>query len=112
MIDFTCDVKDIEYAKSTLYKILPNNIFSGLVFYESGRSLHAYGSTGLKNKEWIDFMGRLLLANIPNKPEIVDTRWIGHRLMGRFSSLRWSSNSGMYLQIPSRIAMINSNVHS
>lgn len=103
MIDFDCSVEDLGYAKSTLYKLLPNNIFSGLAFYDSGRSLHAYGSTGLKNKEWINFMGRLLLSNIPNHPSIVDTRWVGHRLMGGFSSLRWSSNSDMYLKVPSRI---------
>ncbi|RTE64542.1 hypothetical protein EH243_16865 [Amphritea opalescens] len=103
MIDFDCSVQDLKYAKATLYKILPNHIYSGLVFYESGRSLHAYGSTGLNNKQWIDFMGRLLLANLPNEPSIVDTRWVGHRLMGGFSSLRWSSNSGMYLKVPSRI---------
>jgi hypothetical protein len=103
MIDFDCGLRELDYAKDILYKVLPNHIYSGLVFFESGRSLHAYGSTGLSNKQWVDFMGRLLLANLPNKPSIVDTRWVGHRLMGGFSSLRWSSNSGMYLKIPTHV---------
>ncbi|MFT7389033.1 MAG: hypothetical protein ACI8VC_002297 [Candidatus Endobugula sp.] len=105
MIDLNCPPNELVLAKSKLAKILPHHIFAGLVFYDSGRSLHAYGSTALKNKEWIQFMGRLLLVNHPEEPTVIDTRWIGHRLLGGYSSLRWSSNSGMYLKIPQIIHM-------
>jgi hypothetical protein len=103
MIDFSCTVDELDLAKATLRKILPSHIFSGLVYYDSGRSLHAYGSCHLQKNKWVEFMGSLLLANLPDKPQIVDSRWVGHRLLGGFSSLRWSSNSGNYLRIPSEI---------
>ena len=35
--------------------------------------------------------------------EIVDSRWIGHRLIGGYSSLRWTNNTGMYRSEPSKI---------
>jgi hypothetical protein len=36
-------------------------------------------------------MGRLLLLNLPEKPCLVDTRWVGHRLIGGYAALRWSA---------------------
>lgn len=49
-------------------------------------------------------MGHLLLINPRNGAEVVDTRWVGHRLIGGFGSLRWSNNSGQYLGLPTRVA--------
>jgi hypothetical protein len=104
MIDLDCSVEHLEAAKKILSRVLPRNISSSLVFYNSGRSLHAYSLMRLKpTKEWHDFMGRLLLANLPSHSPVVDSRWIGHRLIGGFSSLRWSSNSDAYLKIPERV---------
>lgn len=104
MIDLDCSVDHLEEAKIILGRILPTNIASSLVFYNSGRSLHAYSLLRLKpKKEWHEFMGRLILANLPAQPPVVDSRWIGHRLIGGFCSLRWSSNSGQYLQMPERV---------
>ncbi|RNF51540.1 hypothetical protein EBI00_06485 [Marinomonas hwangdonensis] len=103
MIDFNCKIEDIDKAKKVLSNLLPKEIFHSLSFYESGRSLHAYGSTPIPNTRWVEFMGRLLLANLPNEPSIIDTRWVGHRLVGGYSSLRWSANSDYYLKIPTKI---------
>lgn len=103
MIDFHCPPENFRAAYSALSKILPNVILSGLVFYDSGRSFHAYGSKPLDNANWVKFMGRLLLANLPNQTPIVDTRWVGHRLLGSYASLRWSSNSSQYLKEPTLI---------
>lgn len=69
-------------------------------FFETGRSLHAYGTHLITPRRWIQLMGHLLLANLPNQPPIVDTRWIGHRLTAGYSSLRWSKNSHRYLSFP------------
>lgn len=102
-IDLACSVEDIDLAKSSLRKVLPSHIYSGLIFYDSGRSLHAYGSCFLTKKKWIEFMGRILLSNFPDSETIVDNRWVGHRLLGGFSSLRWSSNSGHYQKLPEKI---------
>lgn len=105
MIDLDCSVEYLDEAKKILGRVLPRRIASSLVFYNSGRSLHAYSVERLKPiKEWHDFMGRLLLANLPSDPPVVDSRWIGHRLIGGFCSLRWSSNSDAYLKIPERVS--------
>ncbi len=103
MIDFNCHIDEFEIAKNTISHLLPREIFNSLSYYASGRSLHAYGSTPITHAKWIEFMGRLLLANMPNQASLVDTRWIGHRLIGGFSSLRWSANSNHYLKIPNEI---------
>ena len=102
MIDFNCPNYEFDYAYSSLEKTLSNDMLSGLEFYDSGRSLHAYGRQAIDNSDWVKFMGRLLLANLPHKPAVVDTRWIGHRLLGGYASLRWSSNSSHYIKTPER----------
>lgn len=102
-IDFCCKEHEIEYAIGCLRKVLPREIYLGLNFYNSGRSFHAYGSKLLTHKEWINFMGRLLLANYPDQNQVIDTRWIGHRLIGGYGSLRLSNNSKNYLSLPTRM---------
>jgi len=73
------------------------------VFF-SGRSFHAYGVEPVSHARWVRFMGLLLLGNMPGKPAIVDTRWIGHRLLAGYSALRWSKNSAHYVGMPTYFA--------
>lgn len=103
MIDFCAPLEEFIQAKSTVTKLLPSYINSSLKFYSSGRSVHAYGSTLLKPIDWRNFMGRLLLANYPDKKPIVDARWIGHRMIAGYSTLRLSCNSSAYLGYPELI---------
>lgn len=103
MIDFCCDKSNIEYAKSCIEKSIGIRLSSGLNYYDSGRSMHAYGSHLLAPVEWRRLMGKLLLANFPNAISVVDSRWIGHRVIGGFSSLRLSNNTDQYLKYPSKI---------
>lgn len=104
MIDFSTEktVNREMFERMSLY--LPKTLMLNMAVYSTGRSFHAYSTTLLTPKGWFDFMGRLLLINPRNQPDIVDSRWIGHRLIGGFGSLRWSNNSGMYLGLPSRIS--------
>lgn len=103
MIDFSIedDMDDEIFDRMSRY--LKKSLMLNMAFYRSGRSFHAYSTTLLSPKEWLDFMGRLLLINPRNQPDVVDSRWVGHRLIGGFGALRWSNNSGLYLGIPSRI---------
>lgn len=102
MIDFVC--KDWSYRlESELANYLPRSVVRELLVFSSGRSFHAYGLTLLEPKEWHELMGRLLLINPPDAVPYVDTRWIGHRLIGGFSSLRWSCNTGAYKKYPERL---------
>ncbi|WP_256666165.1 hypothetical protein [Pseudomonas sp. B14-6] len=105
MIDFQAPENKIRESISSLEKVIPKSIFNELVFYNSGRSCHAYSLKIISNSEWIDFMGRLLLVSHPHEDQIIDTRWIGHRLMSGFSSLRWSANTDQYLALPRKIIM-------
>lgn len=82
--------------------ILGASLCRTLVFYDSGRSLHAYGLHLLEPREWREFMGRLLLLNLPQLEPLIDTRWVGHRLVSGYCALRWSSNSAQYLRMPAK----------
>lgn len=71
--------------------------------YDSGRSIHAYGTKLLSTPQWINFMGFLLLLNDKSGEKVVDTRWIGHRLMSGFASLRVTNHSGKHKSAPKYI---------
>lgn len=84
---------------------LPRPVFSTAAYYHSGRSFHAYSTRLLGPKEWHEFLGRLLLINPRDATEIVDTRWIGHRIIAGYCSLRFSSNTNQYRGMPRRIGI-------
>jgi len=102
MIDFSTPTLDRE----TYYRLknfIDYKILSNMFFYSTGNSFHAYSSKLLTHKEWLKFMGSLLLINPANSSSnIIDNRWIGHRIMSGFSTLRWSNNSGTYKSIPQK----------
>lgn len=105
MIDFAIDDTLLNSEVfNRLQNFLPKRVFLNLSVFNSGRSLHAYSTELLSPKEWREFMGRLLLINKRGAPDVIDGRWVGHRLIGGFSSLRWSNSSGKYLKIPERVA--------
>ena len=100
MIDFSSSSLDIEIYYR-LKNFIDYKILSNMVFFKSGNSFHAYSTKLLTHKEWLSFMGSLLLINPPNSSiNIIDNRWIGHRIMSGYASLRWSNNSGIYKTIP------------
>ena len=104
MIDFSIPPSESKTIYDRLVKYLSKEVLMNMYVYNSGRSLHAYSATLLTKPKWIDFMGRLLLVNPQGRCfEVVDTRWVGHRLMGGFASLRWSNSSGLYLSYPQKI---------
>lgn len=103
MIDFTVETMSDVGVFGRMSRYLPKAIMLNMAIYASGRSFHAYSTTLLAPGEWIEFMGRLLLVNQHGHPDIVDSRWVGHRLIGGFGALRWSNNSGQYLGEPTRV---------
>ncbi|WP_435406297.1 primase 1D-like protein [Pseudomonas siliginis] len=102
MIDFVTSEHEILEKINIIRQILPRDIFNEMSFFNSGRSCHAYSLKLIKHADWVSFMGRLLLISKPNETQIIDTRWIGHRLLAGYSSLRWSNNSSHYLAIPQK----------
>lgn len=100
MIDFSISRLDRE-VYYRLKNFIDYKILYDMSFYSTGNSFHAYSSKLLTHREWLKFMGSLLLVNPSNSSlNIIDNRWIGHRLMSGFSSLRWSNNSGIYKNLP------------
>lgn len=77
--------------------------------YSSGRSYHGYGNRLLSKDEWIKFMGSLLLLNNPGSTKIIDDRWVGHRILAGYSSLRWSRNTAQYKKYPTHLGILNAN---
>lgn len=93
-------------AKAHIEKLrafIGDNFFHKIAWYESGRSFHGYGETLLSEAEWVKFMGLLLLVNQPKLEPTVDPRWIGHRLLAGYASLRWTKNTQHYLGVPTSI---------
>lgn len=87
---------------SRLKKFIDPKWFSGMRFYQSGRSFHAYGSELMEEPSLASFLGSALLANEVGADPVVDARWIGHRLMGGRASLRLSANASRSLMSPER----------
>lgn len=105
MIDFATSEPLAANIADRIRFFLPRKVFLSLAFFDSGRSYHAYSTALLKPKEWLDFMGRLLLINPRGSQEIIDSRWVGHRLIGGYCSLRWSNNTGKYVRSPTSIGI-------
>lgn len=103
MIDFSLEEEMSQEVFDRMSRYLPKSLMLNMAVYSSGRSFHAYSTTLLTPKEWHHLMGRLLLINPRHVNDVVDTRWVGHRLIGGYGSLRWSNNSGQYLGPPTRV---------
>lgn len=103
MIDFQLPEDQTLDGLEKLEKVIPKRIFNEISIFNSGRSCHAYSFSLINQKEWYEFMGRLLLATMPHEKQLIDTRWIGHRLIAGYSSLRWSNNTNQYLSAPRKV---------
>lgn len=84
MIDFNCDIsaKNLERIQEFLRKIEQRG-----VVLESGRSYHYYGIDLLSQKDWLLFLGKCLLFL-----DHIGSRYIGHRLIDGYTSLRISTS--------------------
>jgi hypothetical protein len=105
MIDFVTDVFD-KHLYETLRNYLARTVMKELMVYESGRSFHAYSLSLVSPRAFTHHLARCLLANLPNRPPIVDTRWIGHRLLAGYASLRWSCNSMQHIRYPKIVDLL------
>lgn len=101
MIDFADGFEFTKESVQLCSHIIPSKIADELNIFSSGRSYHGYSFTIIDSRQWRAFNGRLLLLNMPSKHAIADSRWIGHRLIAGYSSLRLTNFSGKYLQTPS-----------
>lgn len=92
---------------SKVLNVLPSELASQMVWYESGRSFHGYGTFLIQQDAWVKLMGRFLLVNQPQQHAVVDPRWIGHRLIAGYSALRWTKNTEDYIQVPKLVKNIH-----
>jgi hypothetical protein len=87
MYEIAIALKDLE-----IYKI---------AIYESGKSYHVYGIDKLLHEnEFYKFCGRILLLNKPGAHQIIDARWVGHRILAGYFSLRWTNSAKNYFRHP------------
>ena len=85
-----------------IMEVLPDDYAEGMQVYFSGRSFHAYFPHLLTPRQWVKFMGSALLCNTPSS-DVIDQRWVGHRLIGGYAALRWSNNTPQHAHYPTRI---------
>jgi hypothetical protein len=98
LVDFkTSDRTVVEKAAGNL---VDEQHVADAALFASGRSYHLYLDVLLSPAEWVKFMGRLLLLNPRVGPAVVDSRWIGHRMMSGFAALRWTANTIPYTAPP------------
>lgn len=101
MVDFSITPENFDLGVYTQLNQYMTKKTKNPILFNTGRSLHGYCDTLLSTKEWYELMGRLLLVDKIDRIEpIIDTRWIGHRIIAGYSALRWSNNSGKYLSSP------------
>jgi len=105
MIDFRGSVT--KGRCEIIMKVLGEDKYKQIWLYESGKSYHGYICSLIDENEWRWFMGTLLLLNFPGKEEIIDWRWVGHRLRGGYGALRWSCNANSYLRLPRKVGTID-----
>lgn len=99
MIDFTA--KRTEQSSLLALRKLSEYWKTDFLIFFSGRSFHAYGVRPITNADWVKFMGSLLLLNIRGTTnKLIDTRWVGHRILAGFAALRWSKNTSHYKGFP------------
>jgi hypothetical protein len=104
MLDFaTTRISNDELSR--LRAFLPAKAFRSAAFFNSGRSFHLYSEALITPKEWLEFLGRALLVNPREEPPIIDSRWIGHRLLAGYCSLRLSNSSNQYRGMPRRVGL-------
>lgn len=91
LVDFKSS--DGDEVQAVVERLRAENGGASAALYSSGRAFHLYLGVLLPREEWLRFMGRTLLLNLPGQPEMIDARWVGHRLMGGYAALRWSARS-------------------
>jgi hypothetical protein len=77
------------------------------IFFETGRSFHGYFPGLIPEQAWLGYLGRLLLVNSLEGPQVIDSRWVGHALIRGFTALRWSHNTNRYLAIPHLVTLLH-----
>ena len=98
LVDFK--TSDRGLAEEAAGRLVAEHGSPSAAFFASGRSYHLYIGVLLSEAHWTKFMGRVLLLNPRTGAALVDSRWIGHRLMSGFGALRWSANTPPYVQPP------------
>jgi hypothetical protein len=101
MIDFVG--KPSENSLRRVEDVLKEFQIHDYEIFDSGRSLHLYGLALITFEEWLRFLGRILLVNLPSEKEVVDSRWVGHRLMAGYGTLRWTKNNKQYQAWPTKV---------
>jgi hypothetical protein len=97
MMDFQCpqSSENLRRVKKFLRKIGQNK---GVIL-DSGRSYHYYGSELMHDKDFLNFLGDCLLS------DLVDRRYVGHRLKDKLGILRISGCS-LRPKVPTVVAIL------
>lgn len=72
------------------------------MIYESGNSLHLYGTTVETPEYFSKFCGEALLALTRPPCEVLDVRWLGHSLARGEFHFRITHKTGVKVQLPCR----------
>ncbi|MDB4950901.1 MAG: hypothetical protein JWM27_3550 [Gemmatimonadetes bacterium] len=102
MIDFVGSLNQAKQCE--IARVVAEFNCDRVYMFSTGRSYHLYAMPLLNTSQWIAFMGRILLLNLPESAPIVDWRWVGHRLLAGYGALRWTKNTDQYEDLPRRVS--------
>lgn len=105
MIDFIGHPDPSELSQLSKVLAARMGLKGHFVFFETGRSFHGYFPDLIAEGALPKYLGQLLLLNKHDRPELIDTRWVGHALVRGFTALRWSHNTNRYRGMP-RLASV------
>ncbi|WP_234305344.1 primase 1D-like protein [Deinococcus ficus] len=104
LIDFATN--KLEFVKDSMMPIMKEFRIDRVDIYDSGQSYHVYMHSIRTSYSWNKLMGRFLLINQRNMPEVIDSRWVGHRLLAGYSTLRVTNRGKGYKSAPSFVESI------
>ncbi len=105
MIDFIDRPPDSALGDVSRTVATEMNLRGQFIFFETGRSLHAYFPELILESAWPKYLGQLLILNESDRTPLVDTRWVGHALARGFTALRWSHNTNRYRTLPHLVSV-------
>ena len=97
------DMKYNTYDRLFLEEVMREFKIQNSYIYKTGRSFHVYFDK--VEQDLIKFLGTILVLD--KTEDQVDQRWIGHRLLTKSLTLRWSCCNPHYSQYPELVEVIS-----
>jgi hypothetical protein len=105
MIDFVSSSPDAVLLQISGVVSRISGLRGEFLFFETGRSFHAYFPDLIPESRWPVYLEQLLDLNRKCPLPVIDERWAGYSLKRGFCALRWSHNTRRYQAMPRLLSL-------